>query len=282
MFCYIDEARTPSQRRLASCIARWRRVGDRRVLFAAAHAMAIDNVMATARAGRFVESAWVCDLVREWLEYYLITVEPDDDDLSLVTPPAWKDGHSATAATRITAAPEALMLAVNAHVNNDLAQALADALRAEWPLSTMRLERRRADFDRLTSVVADTMDGMQHLVTRFESVLTDGCARGGEQANALWNIRQLIEAWHEDVWRDALMLVTAVDASWTTAVREAIECNAARRGHLLMCRIQDREHLVLQPAAMLDRVFPQHHAAAECRLSGRPPVWGGQVPARAF
>lgn len=273
MNSYIDGARTPSQQQLAGCIERWRFAEDRRALFAAALAMSVDSVMATARAGRFVESAWVERLLAQWFEYYFVTVEPEDDDLRLVTPAAWREAHSA-AALPLTAPLDAVLLGVTAHITNDLPQALADQLSDEWPLSEWRLARRRADAERMLRVVADTMDGVQCLLERFDANLMPRWPRLCIERSAVHNVGALVEAWIPEVWADALALVTAIDHRWFGAIREEIECRAARRSHLLICRIPDRERLLVAGAADLDRRFPPRHNDAECRLSGAAPMWG--------
>ncbi|HYL72516.1 MAG TPA: DUF5995 family protein, partial [Candidatus Dormibacteraeota bacterium] len=267
--------------RVAASVHRWCADRDRRVHFGDAHAMAFDGAISLARGGRYLDSAWVLDLLEEWAEYYLVTIEPTDDDLSLVTPPAWAEAHGAALAP-MTEAAEALMLGVNAHLNNDLPQALAYALRNEWPLTASRLERRRADFDKLLAVLLDTVDSLQCLVARFDEVLVPQ-RRGLSTVFATsWDVTRLSRSWREGIWQDALTLVTAVDERWSAAIREEIECTAVRRAHLLMCPIERRDELIVMPSRELDRAFPHLHTAIQCRLSGAPPVWGGSVPAPAL
>jgi hypothetical protein len=276
MECFIDGARTPSQSRLAALLNAWRTRGDRRAHFCAGYVMATDTVLLTARAGRFLDSAWVLRLLDQWAEYYLITVEPEGDDLSLVTPPAWADAHGA-AALHSTTAAEALILGVNAHVNNDLPQALCAVLGDEWPLSAQRLERRRTDFDKLVGVVADTMDSVQILVTRFDAKLLGSQPANDVASLITWDVNRLCASWHGGVWEDALSLLTAVDLVWATAIREGIECTATRRAHLLMCTLEERERLMLLPGGALDQAFPHRHDTVQCRLPRTPPVWGDPV-----
>ncbi|MBV9524259.1 MAG: hypothetical protein JOZ46_00435, partial [Candidatus Dormibacteraeota bacterium] len=205
------------------------------------------------------------------------TVEACDDDLTLVTPPAWAEAHRAAQA-QTTEAAEALMLGVSAHLTNDLPQALAYALRSEWPLPAAQLARRRADFDKLLDAVTDTVDSLQCLVARFDEVLVPD-RRGLSSVFATsWDVPRMSRSWREGIWQDALTLVTAVDERWSAVIREEIECTASRRAHLLMCPIEHRDELVQLPARELDRRFPVRHLAGQCRLSGSPPVWGGSVP----
>ena len=280
MECFIDSARTPSQSRLAALMNEWRALGDRRAHFCAGYVMATDIVMATARAGRFLDSAWVLRLLDEWAEYYLITVEPNGDDLTLVTPPAWADSHGAAALPTTTAA-EALVLGVNAHVNNDLPQALCALLSDEWPVTARSLDRRRTDFDKLVSVLAETMDGVQTLVTRFDAKLLRSAPASCLDSLTIWDVNRLCDSWRGGVWADSLALLTAADATWATAIREAIECSATRRAHLLMCKLEARETLVLLPGSALDQAFPHRHDTVQCRLRRTPPVWGDRVATSA-
>jgi hypothetical protein len=278
MECFIDSARTPSQRRVAALLNAWRIRGDRRAHFCAGYVMATDTVLLTARAGRFLDSAWVLRLLDEWVEYYLITVEAEGDDLSLVTPPAWADAHGAAALPASTAA-EALILGVNAHINNDLPQALCAVLSDEWPLSAQLLDRRRTDFDKMVGVVAETMDGVQTLVTRFDAKLVHSRPESCGESLTTWDVTRLAESWRSGIWEDALALLTAADLTWSTAIREAIECRATHRAHLLMCQLEAREILVLLPGSALDPAFPNHHDTMSCRLRRTPPVWGERVTA---
>jgi len=278
MECFIDGARTPSQRRLAALLNTWRMRGDRRAHFCAGYVMATDTVFLTARAGRFLDSAWVLRLLDEWAEYYLITVEPEDDDLSLVTPPAWADAHDAVARSTTTPA-EALILGVNAHFNNDLPQALCALLSAEWPLSAQLLDRRRTDFEKMTSVIAETIDGVQALVTRFDARLVHTRPEACVKSLTTWDVNRLVESWRGGIWEDALALLTAADPTWSGAIREAIECRATRRAHPLMCQLEAGEILVLLPGSALDQAFPHQHDTMGCRLRRTPPVWGDRVAA---
>lgn len=279
MDCFIDSARTPSQRRLAACIERWRQTGDRRALFAAGHLMAIDTVMATARAGRFSESAWVLRLLECWSEYYLITVEAFEDDLTLVTPPAWIAAHAAAAVSE-TAPLDAVMLGVSAHFNNDLPQAVADMLREEWPVTSTLLERRHTDVLTMLHAMADALDSTQCLLARFDANL----ARSGPHAwivrSADTRVESLIQDWASFIWSDALSLVTAADARWAGAIRESIECTAVRRAHALVCSVPDAERLLRLPGSELDGRFPHRHDPRGCMLGVRAPAWG-QIAAGA-
>ena len=203
----------------------------------------------TNRHERVAEPQWTLHLLDQLAEYYFITVEPDGDDLSRVTPPAWHAAHDATAAS--LPASTAVLLGYNALLSNDLPQAVADLLRERWPLTAARLERRYQDVRLVGDIAARTV-----------------AAPAG-----------LLDAWVEDAWCHALMLVTAVDDTWRDAIRDCVEHTAARRAHLITCRIADRNRLLALPAAELDRRFPARHDAGACLQRIPLPNWG--VPAAA-
>lgn len=275
MECFIDEARTPAQRRIANCISAWHRRQDRRMLFAAAYALSVQHVRTSARAGRFVEPEWVVSLLEQWAQYYLITISPEDDDLRLVTPAAWAEAHVAAAAP-LTAPWDAVLLGINAHLNNDLPQALADVMRDEWPLSEARLGQRALDLRRMLNAMAGALDALRTSVERLDARLLRGRQRVQVMRSPVNGVQPLAAAWTPSIRGDAVALVTAASTAWAHALREGIECAAARRAHLIMCRIQGGERLLLSPGTRLASDFPHRHESHRCRLGGRAPAWGLQ------
>ncbi|MBV8195556.1 MAG: hypothetical protein JOY80_08510 [Candidatus Dormibacteraeota bacterium] len=229
-------------------LERWDTSGDRRAEFLHRWAKVTDSVLRGVRNGRFRDGQWILRLLEQTNDYYFITVEPEGDDLHLVTPAAWHAAHDA-AKDRI-APLTSVLLGFNAVINNDLPQATADVLRDEWPLTMVPLERRYQDFRIAASIIGAA-------VPEAEGTLT---------------------AWLDDVWVQALMLVTAADAAWCDAIREDIEESAARRAHLLCCDIDGRDVLLSAPADRLARLFPPHHEGASCRVSRELPIWARAEP----
>ena len=236
---------------MAALLERWDTCGDRRALFLHSWAKTTDTLMRGARNERFGDSLWIPRLLDQLSDYYYITVQPDGDDLSRVTPAAWKAAHGAADSTA-TAARTAIMLGCNAHISNDLAQAVADLLSAEWPLGNVRLERRYQDFRIACDMIVASVPGS----------------------------RAAVAAWLDDVWAQAVSLVTAVDERWRDAIRDGIEHTALRRAHLIACDIEPGSQLLLLSADRLDRCFPPRHDAMRCRLQAvLLPAWGAPAPA---
>ena len=236
---------------MAALLERWDTCGDRRGLFLHSWAKTTDMLMRGARNERFCDSLWVLRLLDQLSDYYYITVEPDGDDRARVTPGAWKAAHAA-AESFDTPPLTAIMLGYNAHLSNDLAQAVADLLIAEWPLGNVRLERRYQDFRLACDMIVASAPAS----------------------------RSAVMAWLDDVWGEAVSLVTAVSEGWRDAIRDSIEHTALRRAHLLACDIDGGSQLLMLTAERLDRCFPPRHEPAACRLqSVLLPAWG--TPARA-
>ena len=224
--------------RLIDC---WQRRGDRRVLFLTALAFTTDGVAVVSRAGRLLDSAWTFRLLQRWTNYYLRTVDPEDDDLTRITPPAWASAHRAAAQSAVPA-DAALLLGVCALVNNDLPQALAEVLTAEWPLPGDRLERRRTDFGAVCGVLADTVESLHAgIAARYDHRICASAPQPGAIAGPdLWDMHRLARAWQATAWEQALMLVTAADESWRDAIRRDIESAAGRCVDSLAAEMAER------------------------------------------
>ncbi|MBV8527173.1 MAG: hypothetical protein JOZ75_02545 [Candidatus Dormibacteraeota bacterium] len=235
---------------MTALLEQWERCGDPRADFAGRWAATARQIAAAAHRGRFHQSDWILTLLDLLADYYLITVEPDDDDLTFVTAGAWRAAHE-MARRRPSQSQRAVLLGFNALICNDLPQAIGDLLTSEWPPGVVRLERRRDDVFRVTDMIASTMGGYGRVV----------------------------RAWSTDVWPRALALVTAVSDPWRDLIRQDIELTAARRAHLIACDIPGREALLSLPEHELDLHFPVCHLPAHCRLSEPLPSFGVPAPA---
>lgn len=230
-------------------LERWDTCADRRAVFLHHWATSIDLLLRAVRNGRFNDTQWTLRLLEQLSEYYFITVEPDGDDLTLVTPPAWRVAHEAALMAR-EQEHTLLMLGYNALISNDVPQAVCDVLTEEWPLGSVRLEQRYQDF----CIVGDIVTG------------------------AFSEDASIVSAWIDDVWNQTLTLLTAPDHQWRDVIREALEDTALRRAHLLSCDIEHRLHLLRLPAARLDQLFPARHDGSSCHLSVSVPTWGEPAP----
>jgi Family of unknown function (DUF5995) len=252
--------------RMGAVLARWKAHEDRRALFLRTWMHCLDAAFTAVRNDSFASPIWVMQLLDGLAEYYLLTVEVDVDDLSRVTPPAWRAAHSAAGSLSATRR-DTLFLGVNAVINNDLPQAIGDALLAGWPMSNVSFERHHQDVGMLLDIIADVIDPAGDAVISCQAESTaSGCSSA---------LGQLIDAWRDEAWENAVLLVTASDDRWRDVIREGIELTALRRAHLVMCDITARSHLLALPSHRLDYVFPARHQSDSCRLPVALPRFGG-------
>jgi len=264
---------------MTAILERWDTSGDRRAVFLGTWARCMDSVLAAMRNDRLAAASWALNLLDHLADYYFITIEPDGDDLCRVTPPAWRAAHGAAASCDATA-HEALILGVNAVINNDLPQALFDVLLADWPLTNAGLERRHQDLCIVLDIIATVIDPAGEALVACDP-RAHRTAQRPERTACSRQIAHLVYAWRDEVWENAVTLVTAADARWRDLIRDAIELTALRRAHLVMCDITARSHLLELPGHRLDYVFPPRHGALSCRVVAELPQWGGAAPAAA-
>lgn len=246
----MDHSGRRARHRMTALLERWDTSAEPRADFAHRWAIACDYIADAAQRNQFRDSDWVLTLLDLLVDFYFITVEPEGDDLALVTADAWKAAHE-LAGSRPGNPRRAALLGYNALICNDLPQAIGDLLATEWPAPAALVDERYHDVHLLFELVAASMDD-------------DGC---------------IALAWFDDIWPQAMSLVTAPDDCWRDLIRDDIELTALRRAHLIACDIGCREQLLALPERELDRVFPVRHEAPECHVSARLPVWG--VPAAA-
>lgn len=235
---------------MTALLERWDTTADPRALFAHRWELACEHIADAAQRGMFHDSDWTLTLLDLVVDFYFITVEPEGDDLALVSADAWKAAHE-YARTGGHDPRLAALLGFNALICNDLPQAIGDLLATEWPSPQELVEERHRDLDVLFELIASSMRA-------------DGC---------------VARAWFGDIWPQALSIATAPDDCWRDLIRDDIELTALRRAHLIACDIGGGDQLLALSERELDRVFPVRHEPPACRVSARVPSWG--VPAAA-
>jgi Family of unknown function (DUF5995) len=248
------------QARTATLLETWETKRDHRALFLAWYALATDCVHAAICAGRFGDPLWMLRVVSGLADHYFLTVQPECDDRSLVTPAAWRAAHDGPPGGLRRSAAEWLALGVNAQLSNDLPQVIGGALHDDWPLRKPQLALRRESIETFADLMGEAVQ-----------CAADALEAGSTCCLAL---REAAEAWVLDAWTTAMPLATACTEAWWTAIAEEVECAAARRAHLIACAIPGREELLLQGARRLDHTFPSVHDEPECALRDPAPSWG--------
>lgn len=126
---------------------------------------------------------------------------------------AWRAGRSVSRCWRVAFSAEVmgdlaivqhLLLGMNAHINLDLAIAVATVAPGD------ALDGIKADFDRINDLLAAMTDGVQGAIGRF-SPLMDVLDRVGGDADEWLGVFSIHEA-RADAWRAAQLLVAAPTA----------------------------------------------------------------------
>ena len=116
--------------RMQAYIDAWEKAGDRRAIFLSCYELMTRNMLAAIGAGDFEDWAWVYALLERFAEYYFAALDAYEREQTI--PVVWKLAFNA-AQRPMSHVLQDLILGVNAHINYDLAFALADMLTPEWP-----------------------------------------------------------------------------------------------------------------------------------------------------
>ena len=231
---------SPVPARMDSWLRRMDAAADRKALFLRSYGLSTCTLIAALESDEIRDPEWCLALLDLCAGYYFATLEPVHP-FPTMSPPAWEVAHRLTP-DLATSDGDALLLALNAQINNDLPQALATVLDREWPVPSLRLRRRHDDFCTLVDLVADTTT----------------CT------SSTWAFARIVRSWGAGTWETALALVTSGDARWRSAICEDLEHAALKRAHVIACMTGLREHLVAMPSHDLHRAFDRLRGGA-CR-----------------
>lgn len=217
---------------MAAQINAWDRAGDRRAIFLSCYARMTANMFAAVEAGRFHDSAWVNDLIHNFAGYYFVALqayEAGDPQLATV----WRVAFDRARAPA-TPVVVSLLLGVNAHINYDLVQVLADMLGPTWrSLAPQERRERYEDYCSVNGVIAETVDRVQDEVVepyaRLMQLLDVACGPLDE-----WCAARLLSLWRADVWAQALAIVEAPDLPRGRALRRRTDDLALARVRLML------------------------------------------------
>ncbi len=218
--------------RMADQIDAWTRVGDRRAIFLACYARMTEQMFTAVAAGRFHDPHWVNELIHNFAGYYfraLAAYEADDPRLAR----AWRVAFERARAPA-TPVVVSLLLGVNAHINYDLVQVLADMLGPTWAgLTPEARGERHADYCTVNAVIAATVDRVQDEVVepyaRLMQLLDIAAGPLDE-----WCTARLLSGWRADVWAQALAIVEAPDLPTGQALRHRADDLALARVRLML------------------------------------------------
>ncbi len=182
-----------THRRLGELLAAFEARGDRRAAFLSVYVRTTGAVAARLERGGFTASDWMADYLVAFANRYREAVLAHETGDTEALAPAWRLAFRAADRGEASAVRLAA-LGVNAHVNHDLALALADVGLGTGDVRATR----RADHRAVTEVIAD-------LTGEVRAVLlarTDGAA----QAPADERVAGAIAGCRERAWQTAVGL----------------------------------------------------------------------------
>lgn len=217
---------------MQNLIENWQQAKDRRVIFLQCYQAMTANTLTAVADGRFQDAAWVAYLLNRFADYYFVALAAYDKGQEQ-TPAIWRYAFAAAHRKR-TNVLQHLFLGVNAHINYDLALTLYDVLHEEWPtLTPAQRDGRYRDYCLINEIIAETIDQVQDEVVKRESpllVLVDWL--GGRIDE--WLVVEMLTGWREEVWRQGVEMIEAVDADGRATLRQSLEQSCLQRGRRIL------------------------------------------------
>lgn len=207
----------------------WTQEGDRRSIFADAYGTMTSNMVAAIEQGDFGDCDWVDRLLHRFADYYFEAVDAYDSNGDC--PRVWRHALDGTRSEELHPLQH-LFLGINAHINYDLAFALADVLDDWNSLDNALRDARHADHDAVNLVIARTVDEVQVRVVEPLSPAMGFLDRLLGSVDE-WAFSRLIAGWRDAVWHDAVELVEAGSPDHRQEVSDRIERRASRMADLI-------------------------------------------------
>lgn len=230
------EGSTAALARMRETAVRWGSA-DQRTVFLRCYELMTASMLEAIASGEFEDAAWVARLLDHFAEYYFDAADAYDRDAA-AAPQVWRLAHD-SCLDPDAAALQRLLLGINAHINYDLALALADLLGPEWgelPIEARRLRQR--DYARVNEVIAATVDQVQDQVVEPLAPLLrilDVLLGGADELLA----SRLLDAWRDGAWAHSVALLEAQTADERADLLSSIEASALRTGRLILLRPAD-------------------------------------------
>jgi hypothetical protein len=209
----------------------WEAAEDARCVFLKCYALMTGNMLAGVGRRAFGDAAWVETFVDRFAAYYFVALDAYDRDAT-AAPRVWRLAHDISA-DRETWAIQKLLLGINAHINYDLVLTLDELLRPGWPeLPGSRRMARRADYDTVNTIIAQTIDAVQDEVLQPAMPVMRWIDRLLGPADERL-LSRLLTGWRDHVWDDAVRLIEAPTPDRRAAVIDEVETAALRRAQAI-------------------------------------------------
>lgn len=204
-------------------LAAFDRRRDHRAAFLRVYTRMTRRVRERLRTRFFADPAWIERVAIRFAAYYFAALRAFD--AGAPCPPAWQAAFAAAAARR-TYVLQDVLLGMNAHINNDLPQVLADILAAErdWP-DLARLKRRRFDHDQINRVLHELIPIVEQEVAPRDARLLRSLGRILGRLDELLTTYGL-KYYRDHVWYRGEFLLAAPTAGAREVVRHFVEADA--------------------------------------------------------
>lgn len=216
--------------RMQSYLDAWESAKDHRAIFLGCYLMMTRNMLAAISAEEFEDNAWVSRLLHRFAEYYFSSLEGFEKQQ--IIPAAWTLAFEAAGQPRLHVLQN-LLLGVNAHITYDLVFTLVEILTPEWKgmSPTLRLSRYR-DHCHVNEIIRQTIDSVQdQVIERLDPAMKWVDEALGPLDE--WMTSWFIADWREEVWENAVHLLTCTEIE-REGISRQVEQRALDRGSALL------------------------------------------------
>ncbi len=213
-------------------VRQWTEKADDRAVFLSCYMRMTSNVLIENKPETFHDPIWVNTLLHHFAGYYFVALDAYEKKVA-TTPVIWLIAHNTAMETKKSVLQK-LLLGVNAHINYDLSLTLYDLFHENWQqLSQNERDLYYEDYTRVNDIISITIDAVQDEIIAPEmpnmQMLDKILGRADE-----WLISKLIVAWREEVWNNAVNLLSAKNKEERDLIITQIEADAIRRNDAIL------------------------------------------------
>ncbi len=207
---------------------------DRRAIFLNCYTMMTENMHAAIQAQEFRDRDWMQNFVIRFADYYFDALHAYEMGKTSI-PAVWTRAHDA-AHKPGTHVLQLLLLGINAHINFDLVLTLVDILEPEWEhLTAGSRADRRYDYNLTNDIIARTIDQVQDQVVERENPFMDVVDKSLGRFDE-WLISRMITNWRDEVWDEAIAILSAADAQERQRLLVRFESSALNRADAILLK----------------------------------------------
>lgn len=221
----------------------------------------------------FLDPPWVKRLSGRFASLYFLSLDTNGREPDPAVERAWKEADKAARSPASTVVQNAL-LGMNAHINYDLARAIASNLDSGDLKDFPTLQRRKFDHDQVNNLLVRTLGPVQHVLAKDYSpgiaVIDKLLGQLDERLSEVG-----LTYYRERVWWDAITFAAAAAEERSDLVRDKLNWESYKVALFLRDRWELRlpERVLALPAALINNRKPWTEIELE-------DVGGVEVPRR--